>query len=166
MPAIGGEKIMTKAVFSLGMVVVLAGAMIVAAQAPQHDINAVGWMAGSWELRQGDVVTEEHWTNPAGGTMIGMSRVSGRGKTMFFEFLRIEARADGLYYVAQPKGRPPVEFKATEVTASRVIFANPQHDFPKRISYRRNEDGSITARVEGDADSKEKPEEYAYKLMK
>ena len=32
-------------------------------------------------------------------------------KAIGFEFLRIEFRADGVFYVAQPGGRPKTEFK-------------------------------------------------------
>jgi hypothetical protein len=30
------------------------------------------------------------------------------------------------------------------------VFENLEHDFPQRIIYRRNQDGSLTARIEGD----------------
>jgi len=131
---------------------------------PSDGISVLSWMAGDWQTG-GPVQSEEHWTEPAGGTMIGMSRTLSGDKTVFFEFLRIETRADGIYYVAQPKGRPGTDFKAIEVSDRHVVFSNPQHDFPKRITYRRNSDGGITARVEGDGSEKEKPQEFHYQRM-
>ena|SRR5688572_5131841 len=138
--------------------------LIAAAQEPSQ-INQLHWLAGDWQSG-GRVQSEEHWTAPAGGTMIGMARTLAGDKTVFFEFLRIETRADGLYYVAQPKGRPGVDFKAIEVNADKVVFSNPQHDFPKRITYRRNLDGSLTARVEGDGGENEKPQEFHFQPMR
>jgi hypothetical protein len=35
-----------------------------------------------------------------------------------------------VFYVAQPAGRSPTEFALQELTSSRVVFANPAHDFP------------------------------------
>jgi hypothetical protein len=78
-----------------------------------------------------------------------------------FEFLRLEARPDGVYYVAQPGGKPPVAFKWDGKSETEVVFENPQHDFPKRIIYSRNADGSVKARVDGGAGSA-KAEEFHY----
>ncbi len=44
------------------------------------------WLSGSWQQGSGDDVIEEHWTLPAGGSLIGMSRTVKRGQTAFFEY--------------------------------------------------------------------------------
>jgi len=111
-------------------------------------------------------LVEEYWTQPRAGTMIGMGRTVAGGKTVFFEYLRIESRPDGIFYVAHPKGRPGTDFKVVRMDDREVVFENPQHDCPKRIIYRKNENGSITARVEGNAGDKEKSEEFHYERMK
>ncbi len=112
-----------------------------------------------------NVTIEEQWMEPAGKLMLGMSRTtSNRGS--FFEFLRVEARADGVYYVAQPKGNPPTDFKLVRHTAQEAVFENLAHDFPKRIIYRLDSPSELTARVEGDAGSKEQAEEFKYKRAK
>jgi hypothetical protein len=95
--------------------------------------------------------------------MISVGRTLAGDKTVFFEFLRIEARADGLYYVAQPRGNPPTDFKCTKVSSTEVVFENPKHDFPKRIIYKKQPDGSLFARVEGNGSEKEKPSEFLFK---
>lgn len=134
------------------------------AQAPT-DISALAWLAGDWQGAPGRAQSEEHWIPPAGGAMLGTSRTIAGGKMVFFEFLRIETRADGIYYVAQPKGRPGTDFKLTRVGTNEAVFENPQHDFPKRIIYRKNADGSLTARIEGDGTEKEKPQEFHFKPL-
>ena len=58
-------------------------------------------------MTSGDVTVEEHWTAPSGGTMLAVGRTVKKERTLFFEFLRIETRKDGLVYVAQPKGVSP-----------------------------------------------------------
>lgn len=113
-------------------------------------VAGLSWMAGSWEGTTGKASIEEHWTPVAGGTLFGVSRTIVEGKTVAFEFLRIEARADGLYYVAQPGGRPPTDFKLIKVEGQSVVFENLAHDFPQRILYRKNADGTLDARVEGE----------------
>lgn len=119
--------------------------------AEQNDISQLSWIAGDWQTAPGGrAQIEEHWTLPAGGSMLGMSRTVAGGKTAEFEFLRIEQREDGIFYVAQPKGRcPATDFKLTRVASQEAVFENPKHDFPKRIIYRKTADDSLTASIDG-----------------
>ncbi len=118
------------------------------------DLENLRFLEGAWKGESGQTSFEEHWTDAAGGTMLGVSRTLVSGKTVAFEYLRIEARPDGVFYVAQPGGRPPTEFKLTQVSASEAVFENPQHDHPKLIRYRPG-DGGLVAEVEGDEGKQE-----------
>ena len=87
--------------------------------------------------------------------MMGVSRTVAGGKTVEFEYLRIEERTDGIYYVAHPNARTPgTDFKLTRVTTDTVTFENPKHDFPKRVTYKKNADGSLTASVDAGENTK------------
>lgn len=114
-----------------------------------NKITDVAWISGDWKLEWKGRVVEEHWTQPAGGTMIGVSRTVAREKTIEFEFLRIIEREGKLVYLAQPGGRAATEFTATSVSAEQVVFENPQHDFPKRIMYKKVSDRCVTASIDG-----------------
>ena len=129
-------------------------------------IADVAWMAGDWQTASGGRrQVEEHWTKPAGGTMMGVSRTVAADKTVEFEYLRIEQRADGVYYVAHPKARcPGTDFKLTRASATEAVFENPQHDFPKRVIYRKNADDSLTASI--DAGEGSKAMSFAFQRMK
>jgi hypothetical protein len=110
----------------------------------------IGWLTGDWQMSEGTRCVEEHWTSPSSNLLVGMSRTVESGRTTSFEFVRIEARADAIYYVAQPGGRPPVDFRLASGDASELVFVNPGHDdHLERIAYRRRADGGITARIEG-----------------
>jgi hypothetical protein len=113
------------------------------------DVARLGWLAGCWELRTPTRVTQERWTAPAGGLMLGTSRTVVRGVAREFEFLRLEVREGVVQYVAQPGGRPPTAFAAREVTDSTATFENPAHDFPQRVIYRRTGPDSALGRIEG-----------------
>jgi len=81
--------------------------------------------------------------------MLGMSRTVAADKTVEFEYLRIEQRADGIYYVAHPKARcPGTDFKLTRASATEAVFENAQHDFPKRIIYRKSGAAALTATID------------------
>jgi hypothetical protein len=140
-----------------------------AGQAAQADsaatLKALAWISGAWGGPRGRTQVEEHWTDIGGNMMLGVGRTMAGGQTVFFEFLRIEARADGVYYVAQPKGRPGTDFKLARHTESEAFFENPAHDFPKRIIYRRNSDGSLIARIDG-GEGSPKNEEFHFRPLK
>ncbi|MCE9673670.1 DUF6265 family protein [Myxococcus stipitatus] len=125
-------------------------------------VSGLSWLSGEWIQRRPLNVTEEAWTQPEGGTLLGVSRAIVQGRTVFFEYMRIEKRADGLYFVAQPMGRAPSDFKLARCTAREVVFENPAHDYPQRILYRREVGGRLAARVEGIKDGKPLSEDFAF----
>jgi len=122
--------------------------------AMSNDLEGLRFMEGDWRGESGKARIEEHWIEAAGGIMLGVSRTIVSGKTVAFEFLRIEAREDGVFYVAQPNGRPGTDFKLTQVSAGEAVFENPQHDHPKLIRYRLGDD-TLVAEVEGNEGKQE-----------
>lgn len=127
-------------------------------------------MSGTWIGESGSTTTEEHWTLPRGGTMLGVNRTINNDQTVFFEYLRIEHRADGIYYLASPKGhQPPTPFKLVQHTETkdhgRVVFENPEHDFPQRIVYQR-EGEIMQVQIEGLQGGRITAEGWTWRRMK
>jgi hypothetical protein len=118
-------------------------------------------MAGSWASTDGAKTSEEHWTKPAGGMMLGLHRDTEGQKTAF-EFLRIEEAAGKITYLASPQGQSSTPFELVESAAQRVVFANPAHDFPQRILYWR-EGESLCAAVEGPMNGETVSERWCWK---
>ena len=140
------------------LVCLLLSLPLFAADAKLEDLV---WMSGHWSATVDGTEMEEVWLAPSGGLMTGMHRdVRENGKT-FFEFLRIADTSTGIVYLAQPKGLAPVPFKLVESTTHRVVFANPEHDFPQRIIYALRE-GRLCARVEGPQNGKDVNEEWCW----
>lgn len=132
----------------------------IAPAAPDGDpLRSLAWLAGSWAGEEGGRSTEEHWIAPRGGLMLGVHREVAGGKAVSFEFLRIEARAGVVVYVASPEGAPPTEFRLVQSGPSRAVFENLRHDFPVRILYWLTTDGSLHARIEGPG---EKPRAFEW----
>ena len=123
-----------------------AAAMLVAAS-PAATVDDLGWLAGQWTSEGDGRWTEESWSAPRGGMMIGYSR-AGRGDGLReFEFLRIAAGEDGgLAYLAQPQGQAPVAFRLVRHDAASATFENGAHDYPQRIAYARSGD-TLTATI-------------------
>jgi Domain of unknown function (DUF6265) len=143
---------------------VAAGSPAAGRQSKQKTLDGAGWLAGDWEMIVGTRCTEEHWTSSSSNMLVGMSRTVEAGRTISFEFIRIEARADGVFFVAQPGGRPPVDFRLASDPGPELVFLNPGHeDHLKRIIYRRHDADTMIARIEGADFGKRFAVDYPYK---
>ena len=98
------------------------GPLMVALLVSTFSIDALGWLSGAWEGSMGKAKIEEYWTPGEGKTMLGVNRTIVDGETVAFEFLRIEERPDGIYYVAHPGARTGTEFKLTGLTENEAVF--------------------------------------------
>jgi len=74
------------------------------------------------------------------------------GRLVEVEFLEIRARDGGVDYVAHPSGQATTTFtlRAPAADGLDTVFENPEHDFPTRVVYRHEPDGSMHARIEGE----------------
>lgn len=136
------------------------GALAVSAAAPAplrkegQGVEALGWLAGAWLEEKSGEWTEERWSPPRGGIMLG-TNASGRGdKAAAFEFLRIAADPSGLVsYWASPGGKSAVPFRLISSRSGEAVFENMKNDYPTRIVYRRN-GATLMATISGPAGTK------------
>ena len=134
------------------------------AQSPKPTLNDLAWLAGCWESNRNGREINEQWMKPSGGTMLGMGRTVAKGKTVEYEFVQIREEQDGaLYYVAKPSGQSEASFKLIKLENREATFENPAHDFPQRVIYRLEPDGSLFARVEGTSNGKSRGFDYPMK---
>ncbi len=111
----------------------------------------LGWMAGCWAQQGKDDnnFISEIWTKPL-GMMLGTNRTVRDGKVKAFEYMRIESRDGGVYFVAKPSGAAgETSFTLISIKKKKALFENKAHDFPKRVIYYKNGD-DLGARVEDD----------------
>jgi len=96
------------------------------------------WLSGCWQGDGRSAGVTEAWTDGRIGRMLGVGQTL-RGTRASFEFMQISTAANAqLVFSAQPGGRTAVQFKANVVEPMRIVFANPEHDAPKTIEYRRD----------------------------
>lgn len=115
------------------------------AQAPED----LAWLVGSWRSESDDRIVEEWWTVARGGLMLGLNRDHRTGsQSPFFEYLRIELDEEEVRYVASPRGSGETVFLLAKQEARRVVFENPLHDWPQRLTYELA-DGKLHLRAEG-----------------
>jgi hypothetical protein len=124
--------------------------VVASSSAQAQTIEDLAWLKGCW--RDGEAAsgraTSEVWLAPPMQALVGYGfTTNGAGRTVFWEQMRIEARAGApLAFVAMPMGAAPVRFDLIESGPQRVVFENLAHDDPNRIAYARAGD-VLTATV-------------------
>ena len=122
--------------------ILFATAMVNAlAAADEPRARRFEWLSGHWCSEAGGQRLEEFWLPAEGELALGVGRTVKTGKTTTFEFMRIETRDGVTNYISLHDGQPPVEFGLTASGEQWARFENPQHDFPKRVEYRRTSSG-------------------------
>jgi len=134
------------------------------APVPREDspIYPLAWLEGCWASDVNERETREHWLPLRGNLMLGMSHTIVQGRTQNYEYLRMESRSDGVYYVVLTSGQNATSFKfegKTVVTMGdrtddQFAFTNATLEFPSKIVYRRAGEGwlyiSVVGKVKGD----------------
>ena len=150
----------------VGRTAAVALGLVAAGSAMHHSRPELpGWLAGCWELRQGARHGGEMWMPPDGGMMLGASRVTVDGRVREYEQLRLDLAGDTLVYTASPSGQAGAAFRSVEIGESGFTVANPAHDFPQRIGYRRQGADSLIAWIEGPGKDGVKRIEYPMRRM-
>ena len=143
-----------------GALAALLAAPAAAQTAPataDNDVNSaasLAWLDGCWGGTVNQRDFREQWSPLRGGILLGFGSTVFQGKPQSYEYLRIEPRADGVYYVALPSGQKETAFKLVTIEKDPQgdvlhTFTNPANDFPQRIVYRRGTEGWLYATIDG-----------------
>lgn len=122
----------------------------------KKDFRKLDWLLGHWDrtnVRAGTSAFEA-WKKESDFEYSGMG-VSMKGTdTTFVEKLKIEIKDNQIYYVADVReNATPTYFKVTKITEHGFVSENPDHDFPKMISYEL-EGGILTAVISDGGEKK------------
>src|SRR5829696_7495811 len=90
-------------------IALLTISMIQAASA-QAPVDGLAWMAGCWRQEAAGRVADEMWMSPAGGSMLGVNRTVASGRTVSWEFMRIDHDGGRLVFTAKPSGQAEASF--------------------------------------------------------
>lgn len=150
----------------LRVAVVAAAVAYALTSASATTIDELDWLTGCWQSTSEGRQTTEHWMKPAGRTMLGVSRTISGDRTVEFEFMRIQQEEGGaVYLMAIPSGQREARFKLTKASPREVVFENPTHDFPQKISYRLDSKDSLLGRISGTSKGKDRSIDFPMKRV-
>jgi hypothetical protein len=129
--------------------------------AARSSLSDLGFMAGCWRgLTRSGTTIEEFYTTPSSNLIVGTTRYIRDGRTVDFEFTRIDQTDSGAVITPHPKGVRSVSFAPKTIEPNRAVWENPTHDFPQRILYTRAADDTLVARIEGRTSSGDRALEW------
>jgi hypothetical protein len=113
-------------------------------------LSSAQWLLGEW-LAEGNKSTwRESWIAVAPTTWEGRGVESSKTDPakQSTEELRLVEMGGGVFYVAKvAHNELPVAFRLVECRDGHLVFANPAHDFPRRLEYDRQANGRLSVRV-------------------
>jgi hypothetical protein len=113
----------------------------------------LAWLEGCWQGTVNQREFREHWLPLRGGMLIGAGQQVSRGRMQDYEFMRLEARTDGIYFSQFSGERREISFKLASTTTENkdtiFTFTNTVDAFPERLVYRRGVDGWLYETIEG-----------------
>ncbi len=115
-------------------------------------LSVLQWMLGNWVSESDRFVTREAWTQLNDDVFQGSGTVVSKsdGSRASSEALLLAELDDGVFYIAKPQQNDlPVPFKLVAASNVEATFENTAHDFPQKISYRLQNDGSLEATISG-----------------
>ena len=121
---------------------------------------------GNWHHSSTEGDATEKWSPGNDSIYTAESFITVKNDTVFYETVSLEQRDSSLYYIVSAKGQNTggsVSFKLTSDSDTTLVFENPDHDFPKKITYNRIGDDSLFAEISGEVNGKERSEGFPFK---
>lgn len=105
----------------------------------KQEFERLYWLNGAWNqtnIKKPGQALVEQWNKSGDYEMKGQSTTTQNGDTVYVERITLIIKDDAIYYVADvPQNKQPIYFKLTSIMANGFVCENPEHDFPKKITY-------------------------------
>ena len=135
-----------------------------------NKMETFNWMIGSWKMETKPGAILETWIYRNDSTLSGESiRINFTGGTDLLEKIQLVCRNKEYFFISTAQGQnddKPVKFKITTYSETGFVAENPEHDFPKRISYNLMSKDSIHAFIDGGPSMPEKKSDFYYSRYK
>lgn len=134
--------------------------------AQTNSLSGAKWLLGKWEnqTQRGKMV--EEWSELNDSTFAGRSYMITATDSISLESVLLKKEGNDLYYIPTVKGQnndQPVKFKLTSSTTNSLVFENPAHDFPQKISYTLESERSLLAEISGMMNGQQRSRKFPMK---
>jgi hypothetical protein len=111
-------------------------------------INEFDWLVGTWQEK--GKPNFEVWQRVGDELRAESFELKSDEIKTVTEKIRLIKRGSDFFYIPEvPHNGKPIEFKITSFHKNGFVAENPQHDFPKKISYRKINETELQATIIG-----------------
>lgn len=118
----------------------------------EKELDKLGWLEGTWVNQTLTRKSVEVWQKQKDHTYLVNSWLLEGTDTIFSESIQVKPSGRDITYAVTLAGQQkdgPIIFKLAENTGSKAVFENPEHDFPRKISYTFQPDSAVKVELEG-----------------
>lgn len=126
-------------------------------------IKIADWLIGNWENTSPEGVLTENWQKLNDSTFSAASYFIKGKDTIHSESIILAQLGETLTYKATVKGQnddKPVFFPSTSESDKQLVFENPKHDYPQKITYTKGANNTLTAVISGTLNGKPSSEKF------
>lgn len=126
------------------------------------------WLLGKWEnqTQRGKMI--EEWSKVNDSTYSGKSYMITTTDSISLESVVLKKEGNDIFYIPTVKGQnndQPVKFKLTSSSANQLVFENPTHDFPQKITYTLENENSLMAEISGIINGQQRARKFPMKKL-
>ena len=121
----------------------------------EQQFKKLTWLVGKWNRTNAKAGESgyETWEKVNALKLTGKGVTLKEAQVVFLEHLELSIRGSDIVYAVRLKEeKTPIFFKLTEINKDGFTCENPQHDFPKKIVYKR-EGENVKAIISGNGES-------------
>lgn len=133
------------------------------------NLEKSNWLLGTWENVSPEGSLTETWKKANDSVYGGRTSFTAGKDTLFTETIRLEEANGKFAYltaVSNQNGGNSIRFDMTSITDDQIVFENPTHDFPQKITYNKINNDSLVAQIAGKSKGREASETFPMKRRK
>lgn len=117
------------------------------------ELEKAEWFLGQWVNKSHDAEFSETWMKENDSVYAGESYfIRNSSDTLFAETMKLaetNGKLNMIITVPNQNDEKPVSFEMTSANDTLLIFENPVHDYPTKITYRKVNKDSLVAEISG-----------------
>lgn len=149
---------------------IITGAVVAARSRYSAVMEEFQWLKGSWKMESKRGTIIESWNISNDSTLSGISILVNKNlDTSLLEEISLAYRGGNYFYIPVAFGQnndEPVKFSITAFNESGFVAENPEHDFPKRITYQKVNSDSLFVFIDGGPAQPEKRSNFYFSRLK
>lgn len=137
-------------------------------EAVKNTLDQAKWLIGTWQDVSKEGTLTETWKPETDSSFTGKTIFLAGKDTAFTENIKLVSRKESLVYITavsdQNDGKA-IEFALTSANEKQLVFENPKHDYPTKITY-NNYGDSIVATISGKKLGVDMKEDFSMQKVK